>query len=130
MPPRPRVLPPPPRPVLSPSLAAAKVADAPANYPGSGTQAGPRKETARITILPQPATPMASTIKMAKTQPLLTVPVPQPQSAPVVVTPESGVETSGGSLQMLDAVPLPVCWTIFGISTVTLLIQIWNYFSA
>jgi hypothetical protein len=31
---------------------------------------------------------------------------------------------------MLDAVPLPVCWTIFGISLVTLLIQIWNYFGS
>jgi hypothetical protein len=34
------------------------------------------------------------------------------------------------SISTLDAVPLPICWTIFGISAVTLLIQIWNYFGS
>lgn len=130
MPLRPRVLPPPPR--LTP-LSADTVVAAPAHYPGSGTQAGPRKETARITILPAPAAaPMAATVKMAKTQPLLTVPAAKPVSAPVIVSSgdEGDARASGGPLDMLDAVPLPICWTIFGISSVTLLIQIWNYFGS
>ena len=30
----------------------------------------------------------------------------------------------------LESVPMPICWTIFGVSAVTLLIQIWNYLSS
>ncbi|MEP6822716.1 MAG: hypothetical protein ABI946_10250 [Chthoniobacterales bacterium] len=101
------------------------------NYPGSETQTAPRKETARITILPEPANPMAATIKMAKTQPLLTVPAAQTPIVPVVVaTHEERTAATPGALAMLDHVPLPICWTIFGISAVTLLIQIWNYFGS
>ncbi|MFN2509651.1 MAG: hypothetical protein ABR589_12870 [Chthoniobacterales bacterium] len=62
---------------------------------------------------------------MTKTQPLLTVPESRMQSAPVVVTGS----TEPKATTILDAVPLPVAWTIFGISAVTLLIQIWNYFA-
>ena len=90
------------------------------------------KETARITIRPEPAAPMAATVKMAKTQPLLTVPAAKAPSAPVFVAEEEEeAETEPpGLLDMLDHVPLPVCWTIFAISSVTLLIQIWNYVSS
>ncbi len=123
MPPRPRVLPPPPR--ITPLRAAA---DAPTHYPGSGTQNGPRKETARITILPEPPAPPAPpAVKMAKTQPLLTVPAATAPSAPVLTAADA---SSPSAVAMLDVVPLPICWTIFGFSTVTLLIQIWNYFSS
>jgi hypothetical protein len=38
--------------------------------------------------------------------------------------------SSDSFLDRLDAVPMAVCWTIFGISGVTLLIQIWNYLSS
>ena len=103
------------------------VSPAPANYPGSGPQAGPRQETARITILPEPAPP--ATARMAKTQPLLTVPQPV-QSAPVIVPAKSDASPPLAWMSMLDAVPLPVCWAIFGISALTLLIQIWNYFGS
>jgi hypothetical protein len=126
MPPRPRILPPPPR-VIPP----AGVTTAPANYPGSGTQAGPKKETARISILPQPAarpTP-APTVKMTKTQPLVSVP-PTVQTAPAILTPADPAPASATDASVLDQVPLPVCWMIFGISTVILLIQIWNYFGS
>ncbi len=103
---------------------------APENYPGSATQSGPRKETARITILPQPPTPSAPTVKMAKTQPLQTAPAPGHQTQPVVVAPQSEPAARFDAGAMLDSVPLPICWTIFGISALTLLIQIWNYFSS
>ncbi len=74
---------------------------------------------------------MAATVKMAKTQPLLTVPAAQTTVLPVVVAAEEEeIEATPGALEMLDHVPLPICWTIFGISTVTLLIQIWNYFGS
>lgn len=65
---------------------------------------------------------------MAKTQPLLTVPQTKINKAAVTVAPGSApVATTTGF--DFDAVPMPICWTIFGISTVTLLIQIWNYLS-
>ncbi|MEP6810025.1 MAG: hypothetical protein ABI992_07260 [Chthoniobacterales bacterium] len=129
MPPRPRVLPPPPR-VIPPRPLTGNVTDAPGNYPGSGSMAGPRKETARITIRPEPVNPMTATVKMAKTQPLLTVPVVPLVSAPVRVTTTAEAEPSPGMLDMLDRVPLPICWILCGISAITLLIQIWNYFAA
>jgi hypothetical protein len=30
-------------------------------------------------------------------------------------------------LDALDDIPMPIAWGIFGISAVTLIIQIWNY---
>ena len=130
MPARPRILPPPPR-VLPPSGAVAAVSGAPKSYPGSAPQAGPRKETARITILPEPAPPPATpTVKMARTQPLLTVPAPPGPSAPILVATRNEATAPVLMTSMLDSVPLPICWTIFGISAVTLLIQIWNYFES
>jgi hypothetical protein len=70
---------------------------------------------------------------MAKTQPLLATPVTKAPLSPVIVaqtpaaaTPKSQLSV-GEFVNLLDSVPLPVCWTIFGISSVTLLIQIWNY---
>jgi hypothetical protein len=129
MPPRPRILPPPPR-VMSPGAAARSVAAAPSNYPGSATQAGPRKETARITILPEPTPSRTPTVKMAKTQPLLTVPSSLAPSAPILVSNGNEAAVPVHATSMFDSVPLPICWTIFGISALTLLIQIWNYFGS
>ncbi len=125
MPPRPRVLPPPPR--VLPPVAPGSVTAAPAIYPGSVAHAGPKKETARISILPQPPAPHAPTVKMTKTQPLQTVPQMNIHSAPVTVA--APAEPTAAAISF-DAVPLPICWTIFGISAVTLIIQIWNYFAA
>jgi hypothetical protein len=107
------------------------VTAAPSNYPGSAAQAGPKKETARISILPEPTHRPAPTVKMAKTQPLMTAPAAKLQTAaPVVMAPAAAAVAPASSLSTLDAVPLPICWTIFGISAVTLLIQIWNYFGS
>ncbi|MGI8821106.1 MAG: hypothetical protein ACR2ID_09610 [Chthoniobacterales bacterium] len=106
---------------------------APTNYPGSGTQSGPKKETARISILPEPAAPPGATVKMAKTQPLLSTPlkvrsVPAPITKAALPTPAAPVVPAArGTLDLLDAVPVPIAWAICGISALILLIQIWNY---
>lgn len=124
MPPRPRVLPPPPR--VPPSIVPGPGSVAPAIYPGSASH-GPKKETARISILPQPVARPSPTVKMTKTQPLLTVPQANIHSAPVTMAAPTAPAFAAKSF---DAIPLPICWTIFGISAVTLLIQIWNYFAS
>ncbi len=121
MPPRPRVLPPPPR-IAPRAPAAAAVSAAPAIYPGTSTvRIEPKKETARISILPQPAAPA-----MAKTQPLTTFPPTKVSAAPITTAASRSAVLPGFSW---EAIPLPICWSICGISAVTLLIQIWNYFS-
>ena len=30
---------------------------------------------------------------------------------------------------MVDAIPMPLCWMLLGVSTVILIIQIWTYIS-
>lgn len=105
---RPPILPPRPSPVI---------------YPGSGSQVGPKKETARISLLPDPSPIPSPAVKMTKTQPLTTMPAASVPRVPVTV------DTTSGS-SPLDLIPRPLCWTLLGISALTLLIQIWNYFSA
>jgi hypothetical protein len=81
---------------------------------------GPKKETARISILPKPAATPAPAINMTKTQPLLVhPPAAGVQAAPVIITSKP--------LAPLDAIPRPLCWTVLGISALIFLIQIWNY---
>ncbi|HZE12565.1 MAG TPA: hypothetical protein VE086_02310 [Chthoniobacterales bacterium] len=80
---------------------------------------GPKKETARITILPKPAPSAAPTINMTKTQPLLMQPPTGGQPAPVIITSKP--------LAPLDTIPRPLCWALLGISAAIFLIQIWNY---
>jgi hypothetical protein len=84
--------------------------------------------------LPEPAKPRQATVKMTKTQPLLTTPQTNVPSPPVSVAQTPAVAAASSSwrdmFDLLDEVPLPVCWTIFGVSAVTLLIQIWNYLSS
>ena len=65
----------------------------------------PKNETARISILPRPAT-IAPAIKAS-------------QPAPVVASSEP--------VAPIDTIPRPLCWTMLGISAVIFLIQIWNY---
>ena len=136
MPPRPRVLPPPPR-VIPPAKASGAVSAAPSNYPGSGGgEAGPKKETARISILPEPAAVPGPAVKMAKTQPLMAAPPPKVHSAPVSTIKPAPPGTAIPSapapslLDSLEYVPVPVAAVICGISAVALLIQIWNYFGS
>lgn len=72
---------------------------------------GPKKETVRIPLVPEP---MRSAQK--KTQPLIAMPNVVPQNPPIAVAP---VEKSSMLLY----------WMLLGISALILIIQIWTYFS-
>ena len=87
--------------------------------PARSTQTGPKKETARISILPRPTTAPAPSINLTKTQPLLIRPAAGIQPAPVVVTAKP--------LDPFDSIPRSFCWGLFGIAALIFLIQIWNY---
>ena len=82
---------------------------------------GPKKETARISVLPRPTPTAAPAVNMTKTQPLLVHPPTTTgvQTAPVIITSKP--------LAQLDVIPKPLCWAVLGISAVIFLIQIWNY---
>ncbi|MEY2507742.1 MAG: hypothetical protein QOH01_2071 [Verrucomicrobiota bacterium] len=85
----------------------------------TSTNGGPKKETARISVLPRPAPAPAPAINMTKTQPLLVHPAGNAAAAPVIITSKP--------LARVDAIPRSLCWALLGISTVIFLIQIWNY---
>lgn len=129
LPPRPRVLPPLKR-VLPPAKSA--VTAAPVQYPGSAAQSAPKKETARINILPEPS--RAPTVKMSKTQPLLTVPAPAaPTTAAPVARPAITPQSAPAKLAVpasLAGAPVILLWIACALSAVALLIQIWNYFAS
>jgi len=72
---------------------------------------GPKKETVRIPLVPEP---LRSAQK--KTQPLIAMPNVVPQNAPIAVAP---AEKSSMLLY----------WMLLGISALILIIQIWTYFS-
>jgi len=72
---------------------------------------GPKKETVRIPVVPDP---LRSAQK--KTQPLIAMPNVVPQNPPIAVAP---VEKSSMLLY----------WMLLGISALILIIQIWTYFS-
>jgi hypothetical protein len=77
---------------------------------------GPKKETARIPRMPDPAPQPVPTVQMKKTQPLIAVPLTAPQSPSIAVAP---AEESA----------MPLCWVLLGVSAVILIIQIWTYLS-
>jgi hypothetical protein len=77
---------------------------------------GPKKETARISVLPRPAPAAAPAINMTKTQPLLIHPAGTSPVAPVVITSKP--------VAPVDAIPRSLAWGLVGISAVIFLIQI------
>jgi len=79
--------------------------------PAIPSSLGPKKETVRIPLMPEP---LRSSQK--KTQPLMAMPNVVPQNAPIAVAP---VEKSSMLLY----------WVLLGISALILIIQIWTYFS-
>ena len=91
----------------------------PAVADGPSANRGPKKETARITVLPRPGPTAAPAINMTKTQPLVVHPTAGVPSAPVIITSKP--------LAALDVIPRPLCWALLAISAVIFLIQIWNY---
>jgi len=125
----------PPSPFASPEASSAPspepvIPSAPAPDLGSVTAApesvslGPKKETARVPLMPEPPAMPTPAVEMKKTQPLIAIPHPTPQSASMGVTPEKAEESATG-----NAFPMPICWALLGVSTVILIIQIWTYFS-
>jgi hypothetical protein len=68
--------------------------------PAPSTEAGPKNETARISILSSP--------------------LPAPKLAIDMVA-------VARPLDPFDAVPKSFCWGLFGIAALIFLIQIWNY---
>jgi hypothetical protein len=72
---------------------------------------GPKKETVRIPLMPEP---LRSAQK--KTQPLIAMPNIIPQNPPIAVAP---VQKSS----------IWLYWMLLGISALILIIQIWTYFS-
>ena len=72
---------------------------------------GPKKETVRIPLMPEP---LRSAQK--KTQPLMAMPNVVPQNPPIAVAP---VEKS----------PMLMYWMLLAMSALILIIQIWTYFS-
>jgi hypothetical protein len=88
--------------------------------PGA-VSSGPKKDMARIPLAPQPPSRPLPTIQMKKTQPLIAMPQIASESASV---PAALAEESAA-----DAIPMPLCWLLLGVSAVILVIQIWTYFS-
>jgi hypothetical protein len=80
---------------------------------------GPKQDMARIPLTPQPPSRPLPTIQMKKTQPLIAMPQLAPESASIPV--------AFGEESAADAIPMPLCWLLLGVSTVVLVIQIWTY---
>jgi len=128
----------PPSPFASPEASSAPspepvIPSAPAPAPDSGSVSaapesislGPNKETARIPLMPEPPAMPVPAVEMKKTQPLIAMPHPAPQSASIAVPTTEKAEESA----TVNAFPMPICWALLGVSTVILIIQIWTYFS-
>ena len=109
----------------SPPCPASSPKPPPAPHPMASSSAasspGSKKETTRIGALPDPRPKASPVVQMMKTRPLITMPEITPKSAPLTVATK---DTSA----IVDALPMPLCWTLLGVSTVILIIQIWNYF--
>ncbi len=91
--------------------AAPRPLSAPVRPPSIPPASGPKKETTRILIMPEP---LGSAQK--KTQPLMAMPDVIPQNPPIAVAP---VEKSS----------MLMYWMLLGMSALILVIEIWTYFS-
>jgi len=87
--------------------------------PAPMTTPAPKKETARITVLPDP--PAKPAVQMKKTQPLIDLPAIETPSTTVTVTPRPQLR--------IDQIPMPLCWALLAASGAILILQIWNYLS-
>ncbi len=110
---------------VPPSSPSAPRPAAPPGAAGLASAAGPKKETARISVAPAvPARP-GPAIQMKKTQPLVTMPEPVRQTAPIAVNVAPVEEEEG----FIEGIPMSLCWAALAISAIILIIQIWNYFN-
>jgi hypothetical protein len=95
---------------------------------GLASVTGPKKETARITVLPDPA-PRPAGVQMKKTQPLIAAPEHVAPAPPVRVNIPEPIAVGPVATTANDELPMIFCWALLGVSTAILLIQIWNYVS-
>jgi len=122
---------PPPNPPPAPDSPSPVRAAAAAAMPAPMTTHSPKKETARITVLPDP--PVKPAVEMKKTQPLIDLPrakgpvttvnvlaTPQPAPRPVA---------QPAPQMRIDDLPMPLCWGLLATSAAILILQIWNYLS-
>jgi hypothetical protein len=86
--------------------------------------AGPKKETARISVLPDPPVRPAPPVEMKKTQPLATMPEASRHTAPIAVN-VAPTSVEG----FVAEIPMSFCWGLLAVSAAILTIQIWNYVS-
>jgi len=82
---------------------------------------GPKKDMARIPLVPQPPSRPPPAIQMKKTQPLIAMPQIAPETA--------SIPAPLGEGSAADAIPMPLCWLLLGVSSIILILQIWTYFS-
>src|ERR1700736_6498622 len=109
---------PPANPPSAPADSPSPVRAATVAMPAPMTTPAPKKETARITVLPDSRPKPA--VQMKKTQPLIDLPAETPVTT-VTLTPEPQLR--------IDQIPMPLCWTLLAVSATTLILQIWNYLS-
>jgi len=86
-------------------------------------QTVPKKETARITVLPNP--PAKPAMEMKKMQPLIDLPAVDVPTTTVTVA--SKIEPQ--PISKIDEIPMSLCWGLLGASAAILILQIWNYLS-
>lgn len=82
--------------------------------------AGPRKETARVAVTQD--SPMKATVRLSNIQPSSAPPGGGMRAAPLSVA-------SPPPAALVESVPATFCWALLGVSALTLLIQLWTYFS-
>jgi len=97
---------PPPKPPVASTPLSASV-----RPPQASPSPGPKRETVRIPLMPEP---LRSAQK--KTQPLMAMPQVAPQNPSIAVAP-----SEKGSMLLY--------WTLLGVSALILIIQLWTYFS-
>ena len=96
----------PPKPPAGSKPLSASVRPAPASAPS-----GPKRETVRIPLMPEP---LRSAQK--KTQPLIAMPSVAPQNPPIAVA-------------TAEKSPMLIYWMLLGLSALILILQIWTYLS-
>lgn len=85
---------------------------------------GPKKETVRMGLLPDPP---AANAQLKKTQPLPRMPEAGSPNMPSNTGPQPDPEFS--EEPAANSIPTALYWALLGLSAVILLIQIWTYFS-
>jgi hypothetical protein len=108
----------PARPPVNAQAAASSTANARQNDQTSA----PRKETARVALPAEPSTQSSPSMEMKKTQPLFTM----PEAAEAAATP---LTVTSDAEERIETIPIALCWAVLAVSTLLLIIQIWNYLS-